>query len=378
MEEAAASLGAVRARRSSGASSSRTSCPAILSGVALAFARAVGEFGSVVIISGNLPFKTRGRVRLHLRADRERRRRRARRRSSVVLLVISFGAPARRSAALRRHRDEARPCVGYGLRGPSRSATSPSLLRRAGRARLLARRSRTGFGPAWDAVTTPDAIHAFKLTLMIARDRRAAEHRSSAIVCRARDRAAAASRGKGLLNALVDLPLALSPVVVGLALFLLYGRERLVRRGCGARRPGALRAARRWCWRRSSSRCRSSSARSCRCCARSATSRSRRPRTLGACGLADVLAHHAAGDPLGRGLRRRAHDRALARRVRRGRGRLRGVSAARPRRRRCTSRSASRAFDLVGAYASSVVLGAARRSRCLLAMTLLKPKEGIS
>ena len=32
-------------------------------------------------------------------------------------------------------------------------------------------------------------------------------------------------RGKGLLNAFVDLPLALSPVVVGLSLFLLYGRS---------------------------------------------------------------------------------------------------------------------------------------------------------
>jgi sulfate transport system permease protein len=32
--------------------------PAILSGVALSFARALGEFGSVVLISGNLPFKT--------------------------------------------------------------------------------------------------------------------------------------------------------------------------------------------------------------------------------------------------------------------------------------------------------------------------------
>jgi sulfate/thiosulfate transport system permease protein len=32
--------------------------PAILAGVALAFARAIGEFGSVVLISGNLPFKT--------------------------------------------------------------------------------------------------------------------------------------------------------------------------------------------------------------------------------------------------------------------------------------------------------------------------------
>jgi len=32
--------------------------PAILSGVGLSFARAVGEFGSVVLISGNIPFKT--------------------------------------------------------------------------------------------------------------------------------------------------------------------------------------------------------------------------------------------------------------------------------------------------------------------------------
>ncbi len=32
--------------------------PGILSGVALAFARAVGEIGAIVLISGNLPFKT--------------------------------------------------------------------------------------------------------------------------------------------------------------------------------------------------------------------------------------------------------------------------------------------------------------------------------
>ncbi len=32
--------------------------PSILTGIALAYGRAVGEFGSVVFISGNLPFKT--------------------------------------------------------------------------------------------------------------------------------------------------------------------------------------------------------------------------------------------------------------------------------------------------------------------------------
>ncbi len=56
-EEAAASLGA----------SPRTVlrrivlpslAPAILSGMALSFARAIGEYGSLVLITGNLPFKT--------------------------------------------------------------------------------------------------------------------------------------------------------------------------------------------------------------------------------------------------------------------------------------------------------------------------------
>jgi sulfate transport system permease protein len=57
MEEAAASLGATSAQ-----SFRRIVLPnlwpAIVSGAALAFARAVGEFGSVVLISGNIPRKT--------------------------------------------------------------------------------------------------------------------------------------------------------------------------------------------------------------------------------------------------------------------------------------------------------------------------------
>jgi len=57
MEEAAASLGArppmiLRRIVLPGL------MPAIISGVALSFARAVGEFGSLVLITGNLPFKT--------------------------------------------------------------------------------------------------------------------------------------------------------------------------------------------------------------------------------------------------------------------------------------------------------------------------------
>ena len=57
MEEAAASLGA-RPFAVFRRIVFPNLLPAVLSGVALAFARAVGEFGAVVLISGNIPFKT--------------------------------------------------------------------------------------------------------------------------------------------------------------------------------------------------------------------------------------------------------------------------------------------------------------------------------
>jgi sulfate transport system permease protein len=57
MEEAAASLGARPAVIFTRVILPSL-IPAILSGAALAFARAVGEFGSVVLISGNVPFDT--------------------------------------------------------------------------------------------------------------------------------------------------------------------------------------------------------------------------------------------------------------------------------------------------------------------------------
>jgi sulfate/thiosulfate transport system permease protein len=57
MEEAAASLGAgnLTVFRRVVLPNLR---PAIMAGVALAFARSIGEFGSLVLITGNLPFKT--------------------------------------------------------------------------------------------------------------------------------------------------------------------------------------------------------------------------------------------------------------------------------------------------------------------------------
>ncbi len=57
MEEAAASLGAGRLTIFRRIVFPHL-LPALLSGVALAFARAIGEFGAVILIAGNIPFKT--------------------------------------------------------------------------------------------------------------------------------------------------------------------------------------------------------------------------------------------------------------------------------------------------------------------------------
>jgi sulfate transport system permease protein len=63
--------------------------PGILSGVALAFARAVGEFGSVVLISGNLPFRTQVSS-VYIFGQIESDNVAGAAAVSVVLLVISF------------------------------------------------------------------------------------------------------------------------------------------------------------------------------------------------------------------------------------------------------------------------------------------------
>ena len=57
VEEAAATLGAGR-WRTFAQIIAPTLLPTVITGFALAFARAIGEYGSVVFISGNLPFKT--------------------------------------------------------------------------------------------------------------------------------------------------------------------------------------------------------------------------------------------------------------------------------------------------------------------------------
>jgi sulfate transport system permease protein len=80
-----------------------------------------------------------------------------------------------------------------------------------------------GFDAAWAAVTTPEAQHAFYLTIMvtlIAVPANAVFGVLTAWVLARYD-----FRGKRLLDVLIDLPFAVSPIVVGLALVLVWGRD---------------------------------------------------------------------------------------------------------------------------------------------------------
>ena len=81
---------------------------------------------------------------------------------------------------------------------------------------------RHGFGPFWDAITTDLAIDALKLTLIVTLWA-VPLNAIFGVLC-AMWIARKPSKTTAVISAFVDLPLALSPVVVGLALLILYGR----------------------------------------------------------------------------------------------------------------------------------------------------------
>src|SRR5438309_3250087 len=80
-----------------------------------------------------------------------------------------------------------------------------------------------GLHTPWAAISAPDARHAFWLTIEIALVT-VPINTVFGVLC-----ALAIVRrrfpGKGLLNAFIDLPIAISPVVVGVCIVLLYGRD---------------------------------------------------------------------------------------------------------------------------------------------------------
>jgi sulfate/thiosulfate transport system permease protein len=78
-----------------------------------------------------------------------------------------------------------------------------------------------GIAHAIDSVTTPEALHAFWLTILIAGiavPLNTIFGIACALVLVRHD-----FRGKAILNGIIDLPFAVSPVVIGLSLVLVYG-----------------------------------------------------------------------------------------------------------------------------------------------------------
>jgi sulfate/thiosulfate transport system permease protein len=108
----------------------------------------------------------------------------------------------------------------YGLRAFSLGYLAMLLLIPLGM--IFYRAFEDGFGTAWTAVTTPEALHAFYLTILIAAI--AVPLNTIFGIAFAILIVRTEFRGKAILNAVVDLPFAISPVVIGLSLYLLYGR----------------------------------------------------------------------------------------------------------------------------------------------------------
>ena len=79
-----------------------------------------------------------------------------------------------------------------------------------------------GLAPVWDAITTPNAMHAFWLSIEIVAI--AVPLNTVFGIGMALLLERGRFRGKALLGMLIDLPFAISPVVVGLALVLVYGK----------------------------------------------------------------------------------------------------------------------------------------------------------
>ena len=229
-----------------------------------------------------------------------------------------------------------------------------------------------GVGAAWDAVTTPEAQHAFYLTCVMVAVA-VPLNTIFGILCAlaiVRQR----FRGRALLNALVDLPFAVSPVVVGLALLLVYGRvdgwvgQWFAEQGIQIifSVPGMILATMfvslPFVVREMIPVLREIG-----------TEQEQAAATLGAGPLQTFFRVTLPGDPLGRRLRRGPDHRAGARRVRCGERGL-GQAVGPDETATLFVENRFQRFDETAAYAASVVL-ALLALVTLLAMNVIKPKE---
>ena len=78
-----------------------------------------------------------------------------------------------------------------------------------------------GISEPLDSITSPDGLHAFWLTILCV-GIAVPLNTIFGVIC-ALMLVRQNFRGKAIINSLIDLPFAVSPVVIGLSLFLVYG-----------------------------------------------------------------------------------------------------------------------------------------------------------
>jgi sulfate ABC transporter permease protein CysT/sulfate ABC transporter permease protein CysW len=212
--------------------------PPLLTGFTLAFARALGEYGSIVFISGNMPFRTEI-APLLIVTKLEQYDTAGATAIALVLLVTSFVLVFTINVLQRwtRRRAGASTVIGRGFRLAPALADAPALRRGLVAAAFLFLAlflfvplaavfvQALAKGPAayLAAITQPAALSAIRLTLLTAAI--AVPLHLVFGVLAAWLIAKFRFRGKGLLVSLIDLPFAVSPVIAGLVFVLLFGRQ---------------------------------------------------------------------------------------------------------------------------------------------------------
>ena len=239
VEEAAATLGANRFQTITRVLFPGLA-PAIVTGFALAFARGVGEYGSVIFIAGNLPYVS----------------------EIAPLLIVIRLEEYNYAAATAIAADHARPVLRHAVDDQPRAGMEPQALwlarpssptsREHGNLSaavterplakfvlmalafgflalflvlplvlVFAKALEDGFGPFGAALAEPDTLSAIRLTLLVA----AISVPLNLVfgVAAAWAIAKFEFKGKAFLITLIDLPFSVSPVISGLVYVLLFG-----------------------------------------------------------------------------------------------------------------------------------------------------------
>ena len=231
VEEAATTLGAGPLRRAVSVVLPVLT-PALISGFALAFARAVGEYGSVIFVAGNMPFRSEI-APLVIITKLEQFDYAGAAAVGLAMLLASFAAllvinlvqlrAARKGLtsgglhgeALRRPLDR----LGAGL--VLAAVVWMAVVIATPLGAVFTEALRKGARPALAALREPDAWSAIRLTLLVA----AIAVPLNTVFGLAAAWTIAKFRfpGRGLLLTVVDLPFSVSPVISGLVWVLLFG-----------------------------------------------------------------------------------------------------------------------------------------------------------